>query len=138
MDRGAWEQGTYYYYDRVSHNGSLWLCVAQPSTNEEPSDSSVAWEEQVKKGETKPVLRVEKFNTPGYEFYREGQTYEHTLGIRIFEDEEDITDSINIARFVWMRISENEAGDLVWANYMLGSGPSVDINSMTWQEICRL
>lgn len=129
VDKGAWEQGTYYYYDRVSHNGSLWLCVAQPSTIEEPSDSSSAWEEQVKKGETKPVLRVEKFNTPGYEFYREGQTYEHTLGIRVFEDEEDITDSINIARFVWMRISENEAGDLVWNELHAHSGPSVDINS---------
>ncbi len=129
VDKGAWEQGTYYYYDRVSHNGSLWLCVAQPSTTEEPSDNSVAWEEQVKKGETKPVLRVEKFNTPGYEFYREGQTYEHTLGIRIFEDEEDITDSINIARFVWMRISENEAGDLVWNELHAHSGPSVNINS---------
>lgn len=74
------------------------------------------------------AIRVEKFNTPGYEFYREGQTYEHTLGIRIFEYEDDITDSINIARFVWKRISENKAGDLIWNDMHAHSGASVNIN----------
>lgn len=49
-DKGSWSAGTYYYYDRVSHNGSLWLCVAQPSTTSEPSDGSPYWEKQVDKG----------------------------------------------------------------------------------------
>lgn len=49
-DKGAWTAGTYYYYDRVSYNGSLWLCVAQPSTTAAPSDGSPAWEKQVDKG----------------------------------------------------------------------------------------
>lgn len=50
-DKGTWSAGTYYYYDRVSHNGSLWLCIAQPSTTSEPSDGSSAWEKQVEKGQ---------------------------------------------------------------------------------------
>lgn len=128
IDKGAWVAGTYDYYDRVSHNGSLWLCIAQPSTDEEPVQGSFTWQEQVAKGETKTAIRVEKFNTPGYEFYREGHEYEHTLGIKIFDGEEDITDTINIARFVWIRISENEAGDLVWNDLHTNSGASVDIN----------
>ncbi len=49
-DKGIWEAGTYNYYDRVSHNGSLWLCVAQPNTTEEPGDNSTAWQKQVAKG----------------------------------------------------------------------------------------
>lgn len=50
-DRGAWIAGTYYYYDRVSRNGSLWLCIASPSTTLEPTDAnSAAWLKQVEKG----------------------------------------------------------------------------------------
>ncbi len=49
-EKGVWNPGTYNYYDRVSHDGSLWLCVAQPDTTEEPSNDSAAWQEQVAKG----------------------------------------------------------------------------------------
>lgn len=52
-DKGKWEAGTYYFYDRVSHNGSLWLCLASPSTTLEPSEANAAaWLKQVAKGET--------------------------------------------------------------------------------------
>ena len=54
MDRGEWVSGTeYYYYDRVSHGGSLWLCIIPEgsSTTDEPSDTSVAWQKQVAKGD---------------------------------------------------------------------------------------
>lgn len=52
-DRGLFVAGnTYYYYDRVSYEGSLWLCVAQPSTTEAPSkDKPYVWQLQVEKGE---------------------------------------------------------------------------------------
>ena len=53
-DRGAWTTGTtYYYYDRVSHGGSLWLCVTadETGTADEPTDGSVNWLKQVAKGE---------------------------------------------------------------------------------------
>lgn len=51
-DRGAWQNDTKYeYYDRVSHNGSIWLCVNENSTNTEPSESNPNWLLQVSKGE---------------------------------------------------------------------------------------
>ena len=50
-DRGAWEVGTDYdYYDRVSHGGCLWLCVAEGGTDTEPADGNAAWLKQVDKG----------------------------------------------------------------------------------------
>ena len=50
-DRGAWQQGHYDYYDRVSHDGSLWLCVAEGGTDSEPRESDAAWLKQVDRGE---------------------------------------------------------------------------------------
>ncbi|MBE6224111.1 MAG: collagen-like protein [Bacteroidales bacterium] len=50
-DRGAWVAGTTAaYYDRFSHKGSLWLCVAENGTNTEPSANDPAWLCQVKSG----------------------------------------------------------------------------------------
>lgn len=56
-DRGAWEdlvkeEGKKLcdYYDRVSHDGCLWLCVNEAGTDVEPSADSVDWLLQVDKG----------------------------------------------------------------------------------------
>lgn len=49
VNKGEWETGTYYYYDEVTHKGSLWLCTAE-STSEEPSASSIDWVEEVASG----------------------------------------------------------------------------------------
>ena len=50
-DRGSWVNNTqYYYYDRVSHNGCIWLCVNEDGTNTEPSESNPNWLLQVSKG----------------------------------------------------------------------------------------
>lgn len=53
-DRGEWESSkTYYYYDRVSWNGSLWLCLNQSTegiVNSEPSDNNDDWLKQVSGG----------------------------------------------------------------------------------------
>lgn len=54
MDRGEWQSGMEcHYYDRVSHNGSLWLCIVidGSSTTEEPSETSTVWMKQVAKGD---------------------------------------------------------------------------------------
>ena len=51
-DRGQWESGTKYeFYDRVSHDGILWLCVAEDGTETEPSKENADWLLQVDKGE---------------------------------------------------------------------------------------
>lgn len=47
-DRGEYVGGTHYdYYDRVSYNGGLWLCVAEGGTNTVPSKNDSAWLNQV-------------------------------------------------------------------------------------------
>lgn len=50
LDKGEWSAGKYAYYNRVSHNGSLWLCVDDNGTTTEPSDDNPAWLKQVAEG----------------------------------------------------------------------------------------
>jgi hypothetical protein len=50
--KGIWVSGnTYYYYDQVSHNGSLWICMKPDGTTAEPKDEEDDWQKQVSKGE---------------------------------------------------------------------------------------
>lgn len=52
-DRGTWTNGMVcYYYDRVSYNGALWLCIIPEgqTTTEIPSANSPYWQKQVAEG----------------------------------------------------------------------------------------
>ncbi len=50
-DRGAWENNTRYdYYDRVSHDGCIWLCVNEDGTDTEPMNTNPSWLKQVDRG----------------------------------------------------------------------------------------
>ena len=51
-DRGAWlATEKYGYYDRVSDNGRLWLCIAQgKDVTSRPSDNNPDWQLQIDKG----------------------------------------------------------------------------------------
>ena len=50
-DRGAWVNNTRYdYYDRVSHNGCIWLCVNEDGTDTEPMNTNPSWLKQVDRG----------------------------------------------------------------------------------------
>ena len=51
LDKGEWTAGKYAYYNRVSHNGALWLCVDDNGTTTEPSDDNPAWLKQVAEGQ---------------------------------------------------------------------------------------
>lgn len=71
LDKGEWTAGKYAYYNRVSHNGALWLCVDDNGTTTEPSDDNPAWLKQVSEGKKgDPGLSVvggghwESANTP--------------------------------------------------------------------------
>ena len=58
LDKGEWKAGQYGYYNRVSHNGALWLCISEEGTSEEPGTGN-AWLKQVAEGaEGKPGLSV--------------------------------------------------------------------------------
>lgn len=53
--RGEWQAKTVYYnkgnvYDSVTHQGSLWQCLAAETT-EEPSDNSKDWRKKISKGD---------------------------------------------------------------------------------------
>lgn len=48
--KGEWKAGKYWYYDEVTHNGNTWICI-EPSTTQEPSDSSTDWLKEVSKGD---------------------------------------------------------------------------------------
>lgn len=51
IDKGAFVAGTtYYYYDRVSYDGSLWLCMAISTTEAPDASRPDIWLQQVSKG----------------------------------------------------------------------------------------
>ena len=50
--RGKWvATATYNYYDQVTHNGSLWICMEDDVIASEPSVNNIKWQLQVQKGE---------------------------------------------------------------------------------------
>lgn len=50
--RGKWvAAATYNYYDQVTHNGSLWICMENDVIASEPSTNNSKWQIQVQKGE---------------------------------------------------------------------------------------
>lgn len=129
-DLGEWNSGmACQYYDRVSYNGALWLCLVEEgiTTTSEPRVDNPIWQKQVSEGGT--GYRLESFTTMGYEFYRENQPYNHTLSVRVFWNEKDTTESINPMRFKWTRVSENTQGDTVWNERHSLGGNSIDITS---------
>lgn len=71
LDKGEWVAGKYAYYDRVSHNGALWLCVDDNGTTTEPSDDNPAWLKQVDKGADGATGPQGVPGTPG----KDGVTY---------------------------------------------------------------
>lgn len=77
----------------------------------------------------KRAMRIEKFATPGYDTFRENVPYSATLALKIFLDDIDETASMDIGRFVWMRLSENTAGDPGWSERHSNAGASIDITS---------
>lgn len=71
LDKGEWVAGKYAYYDRVSHNGALWLCVDDNGTTTEPSEGNPAWLKQVAEGADGATGPQGVPGTPG----KDGVTY---------------------------------------------------------------
>lgn len=50
-DRGEWASGeNYAFYDRVSHDGGIWLCVSESGSASKPAEGNSDWLLQVKPG----------------------------------------------------------------------------------------
>ena len=90
-DRGAWLVAEKYgYYDRVSDNGRLWLCIAQgKEVTSRPGDNNPDWQLQVDKGANgtseKTYIRYSDDN--GATFTKEKPFVEETP---LFEKADDI------------------------------------------------
>ena len=120
-DRGYWRQtDTYAYYDRVSHDGSLWLCVAPEGkkVTSEPKLGNDEWQRQVSRGEKgeqgEAALELHLDIVRGDMFYREGQGFVAELKATVMKGNVDITASLHPSQLVWSRESEDVAGDKDW------------------------
>lgn len=138
-DRGIWLAGEKYaYYDRVSHGGSLWLCVAPPGTvvTSEPAVGNPQWQKQVDKGDKgdpgkdgKGVTRFELLLADGDRLYRDGQRHVATLEASYIKDGEDVSDKIDASRLVWSRESEApQSDDEAWGQRHANAGTSVSLD----------
>lgn len=138
-DRGIWLAGEKYaYYDRVSHGGSLWLCVAPPGTvvTSEPAVGNPQWQKQVDKGDKgdpgkdgKGGTRFELLLADGDRLYRDGQQHVATLEASYIKDGEDVSDKIDASRLVWSRESEApQSDDEAWGQRHANAGASVSLD----------
>ena len=51
--KGTWKKGEKYaYYDKVTHDGSSWICVNEKGTSTEPADGNADWLKYAAKGES--------------------------------------------------------------------------------------
>lgn len=130
-DRGAWQAGKYDYYDRVSHNGCLWLCVNEKGTDSEPSEGNADWLKQVDKGAdgtegSSPVM-LAITSSKGVLF--QGGVQETLLTATAYRDNLDITAKIPPSRFSWTRTSTNTEDDKLWNSTHRNVGRSITIDA---------
>lgn len=117
-DRGAWQNNTqYHFYDRVSHNGCIWLCVNESGTNTEPSEDNPNWLLEVSKGDA---------GADGTSFKIIGSKEDPS---QLPQDGNDIGDAYIILGELWVWTEEN-----VWKNVGNIQGPAGESvqNMGTW------
>lgn len=111
-ERGEWIQGEeYFYYDRVSYNGRLWLCIAPEgvAVTEEPSEHSDKWLLQVDKGDDN--IKVDIIVESGAIKNGKGSV---TLYGTVYKGGKDITPYITPYRLKWTRMSSDSEADAAW------------------------
>lgn len=107
-NRGNWQSGnTYAYYDQVTHNGTLWLCIAPEGeeVTEEPSENSQKWIAQT--AIVKPKLMLYHDLSAGISL---GET--HKVTCRGFLGDKDITTSLTQWRVT--RSTGDSVEDKAW------------------------
>lgn len=126
-DCGAWQDGKdYYYYNRVSCDGMLWLCTAPEgmAVRERPSEGSDKWLLQVDKGSEPVTVQVRVKS--GSIRNGEGTV---TLEAAIYRGAEDITASIPDADISWERHGANGAEDAAWNAAHTGTGKIITVTA---------
>ena len=126
-DRGKWAQGEeYYYYDRVSHDGRLWLCIAPEGevVTEAPSIGSDKWLLQVDKGND--TIKIDVAVEAGSIKDGKGSV---TLKGTVYKGEKDITDDITSGAVYWERVSSDVLSDERWNKAHLNIGRRIIIQA---------
>ena len=126
-DCGAWQDGKdYYYYNRVSCDGMLWLCTAPEgmAVRERPSKGSDKWLLQVDRGGEAVTVQVGVKS--GSIRNGEGTV---TLEAAIYRGAEDITASIPDADISWERHGANGAEDAAWNAAHTGTGKVITVTA---------
>ena len=126
-ERGEWTQGEeYFYYDRVSHNGRLWLCIAPEgvAVTEEPSEHSDKWLLQVDKGDDN--IKVEITVESGAIKNGKGSV---TLYGTVYKGGKDITPYITPYRLKWTRMSSDSEADVAWNKAHANTGRRITIQA---------
>jgi len=128
-DRGTFTAGEQYgYYDRVSHDGRLWLCVAPVGTivTSAPSMSNPQWQLQVDRGSDGSSIRMEINSDMGSVLYNGRGTI--TLTAHIYEGNTETTANYAASKFSWVRVSTDTAGDTAFNTAHVGMGNSISVN----------
>lgn len=129
-DRGEWQaaEAPYDYYDRVSHGGRLWLCIAEEGTTDEPSEASAAWLLQVDSGSSaQPAVWVEVTSSAGVMFQGGVGRTELRATVRRAPSE-DVTALVPSSRFSWERTGPDAEADALWNAAHRGAGPVIEVS----------
>ena len=128
-NRGTWATGEKYgYYDQVSHDGRLWLCVAPVGTivTSAPSINNPQWQLQVDRGRDAKGIRMEINSDMGSVLYNGRGTI--TLTAHIYEGNTETTANYAAGKFSWVRVSTDTAGDTTFNTAHVGVGNSISVN----------
>ena len=129
-DRGEWQaaEAPYDYYDRVSHGGRLWLCIAEEGTTDEPSEASAAWLLQVDSGgEGAAAVWVEVTSSAGVMFQGGVGRTELRATVRRAPSE-DVTALVPSSRFSWERTGPDAEADALWNAAHRAVGPVIEVS----------
>ena len=129
-DRGEWQaaEAPYDYYDRVSHGGRLWLCIAEEGTADEPSEASGAWLLQVDSGSSaQPAVWVEVTSSAGVMFQGGVSLTELRATVRRAPSE-DVTALVPSSRFSWERTGPDAEADALWNAAHRAVGPVIEVS----------
>lgn len=116
--KGEWKQGTYYYYDEVTHNGASWLCISEKPTTQEPGEDVSDWLEKSAAGKDAVVVNIMSSNG---NIFQNGSV-STTLAAYVIKGDTDITDSVPASRFSWEKESNNADTDKIFNETHVGHG----------------
>lgn len=123
--KGKWKSGTYWYYDEVTHNGSTWICI-EPTTTQEPSDSSTDWLKAISKGDTGSQGAPGKDGIPGKDGADGKTSYFHIKYSPVQNPTaSQMTDTPNkyIGTYVdFVQASSSDPSKYTWAKFEGGDG----------------